>query len=138
MFIDSTIEQINGVLAFIKGHRKNRFAASMNIAKDLAFDVDVEPSFLVKRRVLRKNNMAIASLRNKFEELKRFESIFGFLIRRASAEMSFLKLKLLKTYLKSSMSQERLNGLVILCIEKHMLGKIEVDSMIDDFASMNA
>ncbi|KAL0453727.1 UNVERIFIED_CONTAM: hypothetical protein Slati_1350800, partial [Sesamum latifolium] len=55
-----------------------------------------------------------------------------------SAKRSFSKLKLLKTYLRSSTSQETLNGLAILCIEKHMLGKIDVDSMIDDFASRNA
>ncbi|KAK4424892.1 hypothetical protein Salat_1682800 [Sesamum alatum] len=166
-------------------------------------------------------DIAIASLRNRFEELKIFESIFGFLLDSkrlksldeselwqccntfhstfshgdksdvdlnylyselkilqgtlpnkfmstidifefiktldcfpnifiacqilltvpmtvASAERSFSKLKLLKTYLRSSMSQERLNGLAIMCIEKDMLGKIDVDSMIDDFASRNA
>ncbi|XP_021719554.1 uncharacterized protein LOC110687243 [Chenopodium quinoa] len=38
-----------------------------------------------------------------------------------SAERSFSKLKLLNTYLRSSMSQERLNGLATLCIEKNML-----------------
>ena len=39
----------------------------------------------------------------------------------ASAERSFSKLKLIKSYLRSTMSQEILNGLVILSIEKHML-----------------
>ena len=39
----------------------------------------------------------------------------------ASAERSFSKLKLLKSYLRSSMSQERLDDLAILCIEKNML-----------------
>jgi hypothetical protein len=56
----------------------------------------------------------------------------------ASAERSFSKLKLLKTYLRSSMSQERLNGLAILCIEKNMLEHIDVDAIIGDFASRNA
>ncbi|KAL0423574.1 UNVERIFIED_CONTAM: hypothetical protein Sradi_0892200, partial [Sesamum radiatum] len=56
----------------------------------------------------------------------------------ASAERSFSKLKLLKTYLRSSMLQERLNGLAIFCIENDMLGKIDVDSTVDDFASRNA
>ncbi|XP_024989249.1 uncharacterized protein LOC112523805 [Cynara cardunculus var. scolymus] len=56
----------------------------------------------------------------------------------ASAERSFSKLKLLKTYLRLSMSQERLNGLAILCIEKDMLDNIDLDVIIDDFASKNA
>jgi len=36
----------------------------------------------------------------------------------ASAEISFSKLKLIKSYLRSTMSQDRLNGLAILSIEK--------------------
>ena len=56
----------------------------------------------------------------------------------ASAERSFSKLKLLKFYLKSSTSQERLNDLAILCIEKNMLENIDVDTIINDFASRNA
>ena len=36
----------------------------------------------------------------------------------ASAERSFPKLKLIKFYLRSTMSQEKLNGLTILLIEK--------------------
>ena len=56
----------------------------------------------------------------------------------ALAERNFSKLKLLKNYLRSSMSQERLNGLVMLCIEKDLLDNIELDSIIDDFASKKA
>ena len=44
-----------------------------------------------------------------------------------SAERSFSKLKLIKSYIRSTMSQERLNGLAILSIEKHMLEQIEGD-----------
>ena len=56
----------------------------------------------------------------------------------ASAKSSFSKLKLLKNYLRSLMSQERLNGLAMLCIEKDMLDKIDLDSIINDFASRKA
>ena len=55
----------------------------------------------------------------------------------ASTERSFSKLKLIKTYLRSSMSQERLNGLAILSIEKELLAKIDTDVIITDFASQN-
>ncbi|XP_074318756.1 uncharacterized protein LOC141655583 [Silene latifolia] len=41
----------------------------------------------------------------------------------ASAERIFSKLKLIKTYLRSSMSEERLNGLAMLSIEKELFGK---------------
>ncbi|KAL6530818.1 hypothetical protein OROGR_014678 [Orobanche gracilis] len=56
----------------------------------------------------------------------------------ASAERSFSKLKLIKSYLRTSMSQDRLNGLALLSIEKNMLKNINVENIIDDFASKNA
>ncbi|VAI83222.1 unnamed protein product [Triticum turgidum subsp. durum] len=56
----------------------------------------------------------------------------------ASGERSFLKLKLLKNYLRSTMSQERLNGLAICCIEKDVLDNIDLDTAVNDFASKNA
>lgn len=56
----------------------------------------------------------------------------------ASAERSFSKLKLLKSYLRTTMAQDRLNGLAILCIERDMLENIKYNSIIDDFASKTA
>jgi hypothetical protein len=65
-----------------------------------------------------------------FEYVKRMDSypnvsiayriLFTVPIMVASAKMSFSKLKLLKNYLRSTMSQERLNGLATLCIEKKL------------------
>jgi len=56
----------------------------------------------------------------------------------ASAERSFSKLKLIKSYLRSTMSQQRLNRLVLLSIEKDMLNEINHDNLIDNFASQKA
>jgi hypothetical protein len=53
----------------------------------------------------------------------------------ASAEKSFSKLKLLKSYLRSIMSQERLNGLAILSIEQDLLENIEYKNLISNFAA---
>lgn len=44
----------------------------------------------------------------------------------------YSKLKLLRNYLRSTMTHERLNGLMILYIEK-LLDKIYLNSIIDDF-----
>ncbi|XP_039043648.1 zinc finger MYM-type protein 1-like [Hibiscus syriacus] len=248
MCIDTTIRQLEGVMSYFEKYRDEGFTTSMNVAKSLALEMDVEPIFPAKRRVIRKNffgennennevespeksfrvnyflvvvDMAITSSKNRFEQLKTFESIFGFLydsnklkslddnelkeccahfhstfshgnssdvdlddlfselkvlqmtlptellsateilkfvnsadcylnasiayrillivpLTVASAERSFSKLKLIKTYLRSSMSQERLNGLATLAIEKEMIGNIDVDVIINDFASQNA
>ena len=53
----------------------------------------------------------------------------------ASAEISFSKLKLIKSYLRSTMLQERLNGLAILSIKMKMLAELECKNLISNFTS---
>ena len=55
----------------------------------------------------------------------------------ASGERSFSKLKLIKSYLRSTMSQERMNGLAMLSIEKALVDDIDYTSLINTFASKN-
>jgi len=52
----------------------------------------------------------------------------------ASAERSFSKLKLIKTFLRSTMSQARLSSLAILSIESRHLEDVDTDNIIDSFA----
>ncbi|XP_022041970.1 uncharacterized protein LOC110944624 [Helianthus annuus] len=56
----------------------------------------------------------------------------------ASAERSFSKLKLLKAYLHSKMSQERLNGLATISIKSEILDTMDYKELIESFASKNA
>jgi len=51
----------------------------------------------------------------------------------ASAERSFSKLKLIKSYLRSTMSQERLNGLAIISIERELVRNLDYEHMVKDF-----
>jgi hypothetical protein len=53
MGIESTILQIEGIRTFFDNYRNQGFASSLNIAKEIASELGVEPSFPVKRRVSR-------------------------------------------------------------------------------------
>ena len=55
----------------------------------------------------------------------------------ALAEQSFSKLKLLKSYLCSTMTQESLNDLSIIALESDMLENIDYESIIENFISRN-
>ena len=56
----------------------------------------------------------------------------------ASTERSFFKLKLIKTYFRTTMSQERLSDLAIIPIENEYLDKLNYDDFIEEFTSKNA
>jgi hypothetical protein len=247
MCIASAMQQIKGIMDYFETYRNDGFESSMIIAKEIASELGVQPSFPKKRRGLRKKqfdesnseevnlqaeddfkafyflvliDIAKVSLQKRFDELEEFNEIFGFLMSSknlksldgpelnlccttlaiafshngssdvdlnelfyelkilqsalpdremtameifefvtesdcypstsiayrilftmpvtvASAERSFSKLKLLKNYLRSTMSQERLNGLATLCIEKGLLDGIDIETIITDFASRN-
>ncbi|XP_074368878.1 uncharacterized protein LOC141708906 [Apium graveolens] len=51
------------------------------------------------------------------------------------AEMTFSRLKLIKSYLRSSMSQDRLNGLALLSIESELASSLDYRKIIERFTS---
>ena len=55
-------------------------------------------------------------------------------VTTASCERSFSKLKLIKNYLRSTLSQERLSNLSIISIEHNIVQQIDFDDLIDEFA----
>lgn len=56
----------------------------------------------------------------------------------ASGERSFSKLKLIKTYLRSTISQSRLTNLATLSIENEIAENIDFDNLIKEFADRKA
>jgi len=58
-----------------------------------------------------------------------YKILLTILVTVAIAERSFSKLKLLKSYLKSTILQDRLNKLIILSIESEMLELLDYKTL---------
>lgn len=56
----------------------------------------------------------------------------------ASAERSFSKLNLIKNFMRSTMTQDRLNDLAVLSIESELTRKVDFTAIIDMFAMKKA
>ena len=56
----------------------------------------------------------------------------------ASCERSFSKLKLILSYLRASMGQDRLSDLALLSVERETLEKTDFDDVIDQFATVKS
>ncbi|GKE47638.1 zinc finger MYM-type protein 1-like protein [Tanacetum coccineum] len=255
MLLDVALKNLKGLVSYFENYRETGLDNAISEAKLIAETIDIEPEFTVKRVPCRKKqfdeipntereqqsakeqfktdyflvvvDMALVQLNSIFEQMKHFESIFGFMfdasklaylddanlkeccfnleyaltndedydidgndlfmelqilqamlpngsydgekpwssieimeftkkmdmfpnvllaykilliipVTVASAERSFSKLKILKSYLRSTMSQDRLNGLAILSIESRFLANVDYDKIIDEFASRNA
>lgn len=63
---------------------------------------------------------------------------FTLPITNAGGERSFSKLKLIKNYLRSKLSDEKLSSLAILSIEPEILKLVNVNDLIETFASKKA
>ena len=63
-----------------------------------------------------------------------YRLLLTFPVTVASGERSFSKLKLIKTYLRSTMTQERLTNIAIQSIENKMTQTINFDDVIENFA----
>lgn len=60
------------------------------------------------------------------------------MISNCSGERSFSKLKLIKNTLRTSMSQERLNNLTIMCTERDVVRDLDIETVIKKFSEKKA
>ena len=99
MCIDTTLKQIQGITEYFEKYRNDGFSSSLTIAKGIATEMGVKASFPWKKQFDESDcqeeileaerafeikyffvlvDMAITSLKTRFEELMVFKDIFGF------------------------------------------------------------
>jgi hypothetical protein len=113
--IDATLKHIEGVISYFKKYRDEGVTYSMDTTKNIASELDIEPKFHTKRQGKRKKyfdeqddqdkeiqqsvvdsfrveyfnvmiDAAIASLTSRFEPMKEFDNVFGFLFNSKKLE----------------------------------------------------
>ncbi|XP_076044803.1 uncharacterized protein LOC143027403 [Oratosquilla oratoria] len=161
MQLDVTVDLLTKAKTSLTNYRRIGFTSAQVSAKDMCEEMNVEAVLKEKRLRSTKRHFAyevadepIADAMKRLEitffnlltfiHKKHFEELYPNLwvalriactlpVTVASAERSFSELKLIKTYLRSSMGQERLSGLAIISIN-HEVGKdMLYKDIIDDF-----
>ena len=128
--------------------KKNCLNLECFLTHEIYSDIDglyLHSELKVLKEVLQINENSSINVLNYIKRLASFPNaciafkiLLTIHVTVASAERSFSKLKLIKSYLRSTMSEERLNGLAILSIEKGMLAELECKKLISNFASQKA
>ena len=59
-------------------------------------------------------------------------------VSSCEAERSFSSLRRLKTYLRSTMTQQRLNSVAVLHVHQRKLMSVSLDDILKDFISLNS
>jgi len=112
---------------------------SSDIATDLCSEL------IIFRTMVNENTTAIQALRILKTSCGSFPNINIALrilltipVASAGAERAFSKLKIIKNYLRSTISQDRLSGLATLSIENELAETLDYDQLIDQFALQKA
>ena len=82
MCFDITTKELEGIMLFFEKYKNKGFESSMNIAKSLAFDMNIELILPTKRCVFRKkNNLMRIIMMKKYNQLRSpLESIISWLL----------------------------------------------------------
>ena len=80
----------------------------------------------------------IFPLKTAFPNLvKLLQLVLTIVVSTASCEQSFSAIKRIKTYLRSTMSEQRLNDVALLSIERKEVEYLSFDDIINRFATVN-
>ena len=74
-YIDATLKHIEGVISYFKKYRDEGFYSSIDIAKGLASDMDIEPKFSTKCKSKRKKHFVEINDEDEELQLSAMESV---------------------------------------------------------------
>ena len=69
--------------------------------------------------------------------VKLLQIVMTICVSTAKCERTFSSLKRIKSYLRSSMSEQRLTDIAILSIERDLADSLILDDIVDEFAKKN-
>ncbi len=122
-------------------HSTNFFSSSALLPLIEAYDLDedaIEMETKLARKTLGKkdNVSSLIPLKDAFPELLQLTRIsMTVAVNTAHCERSFSALKRIKTYLCSTMSEQRLNDLAILSIERELSSLLSLEKVVEIFNS---
>ena len=129
----------------IIGWKKIVLISKFFLKYDVYYDIDGLDLFsklIVLKEVMQIDENTLINVLNYLKRLDSFPNVYiayrillAITVTVASAERSFSKFKLIKSYLRSTMSQEKLSGLAVLSVEKEMLKALKYKNLISNFAS---
>ena len=120
-----------------------KLSRQLNMLPDLVKELKLTPAFMHLKSV--SSISTIAELLSSspltlgvFSEVVKLVKIFMIIpITTATAERSFSALRRLKTYLRSTMTQSRLNNILLLHCHKEMTDAIDLTAIAKDFIAAN-
>lgn len=115
---------------------KERLKLHRDMFVDIATQRDVHIDCFQSAVDLLKNVDQGAAIANKLPELTQLvRVVLTIPVTSCTAERSFLSLRRLKTYLRSTMSQERLNNVAILNYHKDIIANVNINELAEEFIS---
>ena len=67
-----------------------------------------------------------------------YKVILSLSVTQAGCERTFSKLRCVKNRLRNQLSEDRLDSLLLMCVERDVLLRISNHTIIDELAKMNA
>jgi len=123
---------VDEVVSFYQDFHKSRLERQLTMLADICRDAHSVADVVAHLRC------KSPDLRSVFDEVERLLNLLLVVpASSATAERSFSALRRLKSYLRASMKQERLNHVAILNVHQDRLDKVDLQKLTGDFVSAN-